>query len=113
MHGDVYLHNTLRVPAVGGASHDVVRLSDFGALCAYDRAEFPLMESLEVRSFGWLVDDLLTWIAPERSGDCALEEDIDPMQAMEVLTKLANACTHKELAKVPSFRNVLEMLDIR
>ena len=45
MHGDIYLHNTLRVPAAK-PTDDVVRLSDFGAACAYDRNEFPLIERL-------------------------------------------------------------------
>lgn len=61
-HGDVYLHNTLRVPGrAGGADAvpDAVRLSDLGAACAYDRAAHPAVEKLEVRAFGFLVDDLL------------------------------------------------------
>ena len=37
---------------------------------------------------------------------------VDPMQAMEVMRKLANACTQEELEKVPSFAGVLAALDI-
>ena len=111
MHGDIYLHNTLRV-AAAESKNDVVRLSDFGAACAYDRAQFPLMEKIEVRSFGWLVEDLLSWIAPERSGEGASEEVVDPMQAMDVLRNVANACSHEELERVPSFSAVLAALDM-
>eukprot|EP00469_Lotharella_globosa_P009657 CAMPEP_0167779452 /NCGR_PEP_ID=MMETSP0111_2-20121227/4810_1 /TAXON_ID=91324 /ORGANISM="Lotharella globosa, Strain CCCM811" /LENGTH=246 /DNA_ID=CAMNT_0007669855 /DNA_START=525 /DNA_END=1265 /DNA_ORIENTATION=+ len=51
-HGDVYLHNTLVDP------NGSVKLSDFGAGYAYPKKLKTQIEGLEVRSFGWLVDDL-------------------------------------------------------
>jgi hypothetical protein len=96
MHGDIYLHNTLRVPAPSTASAtsasgkrtrdaaaaasddgDVVRLSDLGAASAYDRAAHPGVEQLEVRAYGYLVADLLTWLEPRDTPEPALGKDDD------------------------------------
>ena len=68
MHGDVYLHNTLLVPpaaagaaAVAAAGGGGVLLADFGAASVYDRALQPQLEKIEVRSFGYLLKDLLAF----------------------------------------------------
>jgi len=74
-HGDVYLHNTL-VLAVkaaelaaqrGGVLAEVrdARLSDFGAAAVVDDPRFEL---LEVRSFGWLLQDLLDSLSGPAQG---------------------------------------------
>ena len=126
MHGDIYLHNTLRVAAAakdgskpngkrrrdGGAGADaageagedvgdVVRLSDLGAACAYDRASHPMLERLELRSFGWLVLDLLTWIAEGTDG--AGEQLLSRMR------RLANECTG-EMTNGLTFARAVEQL---
>lgn len=64
LHGDVYLHNTLVVlgnASGGGCDVRDVRLSDFGAAAVVDDPRF---EKLEVRSFGWLLQDLLESLQP-------------------------------------------------
>lgn len=55
MHGDLYAHNIM-VAAAGPAL-----LGDFGAATSYDRAapSARLLERIEVRAFGCLLDDLL------------------------------------------------------
>ena len=107
--GDVYLHNTLRVAgssrALGRpprAMDDIVRLSDFGAACAYDRMAHAGIEKIEVRSFGWLVFDLLSWIAP---GPWSKEST-----CLGLMRALATACTSEELSRVPSFSTALSQL---
>ena len=109
MHGDVYLHNTLRVAgssrALGRpprAMDDIVRLSDLGAACAYDRGAHAGLEKIEVRSFGWLVHDLLSWIAP---GPYVQES-----KCLGLMREVANACTSEELSRVPSFSSALAQL---
>ena len=100
VHGDMYLHNTLRVPAAkasssasgrggggrgskrsreaaDGAAGDVVRLSDLGAATAYDRSAHPGVERIELRAFGHLVNDLLQWLDGSEGDDAeAVTEQI-------------------------------------
>lgn len=58
LHGDVYLHNTLVVPDGPRDRSGLtdVRLSDFGAASAVND---PAFFKPEVRSFGWLLQDLI------------------------------------------------------
>jgi hypothetical protein len=121
MHGDVYLHNTLRVAAAAAAapttgkrrrgsqaeggdaagdSDDVVRLSDLGAACAYDRTRHPQLEALEVRSYGWLVLDLLSWLAQD--GDEGGARLIDTMRSV------AEACSS---SATPKFASAVKQLE--
>ena len=97
MHGDVYLHNTLR-------SGDAVRLSDLGAATVYDRSEHPWLERIEVRSFGFLVLDVLEgpWDDPE--GAHAV--------TAEALRALADECCGAEVDERPLFAAIVARLGL-
>ncbi|WP_199312136.1 leucine-rich repeat-containing protein kinase family protein [Phormidium tenue] len=93
LHGDLYPHNTL-VTVVGDAC-----LSDFGAASFYDRAgqAAPVLERLEVRAFGCLLEDLLDR-CPTFS---------DPVRR---LRQLQFACMQPEVLARPAFEDVLDEL---
>jgi serine/threonine protein kinase len=101
MHGDLYLHNTLRAPRDEGEA-DIVRLSDLGAACAYDRHAHAGLERLEVRSYGWLVEDLLSWRKPTTDADADLDA---------ALRRVAAMCLADAHADRPSFDEVARLLD--
>ncbi|WP_175721399.1 leucine-rich repeat-containing protein kinase family protein [Burkholderia anthina] len=88
MHGDLYAHNILH-DGEGGAL-----LGDFGAASVYDasdRAHAARLERLEVRAFGYLLDELLARCEPRaREGAHALEA-------------LAAACLNEDVDARPSF----------
>ena len=108
---DIYLHNTLRVAAAAapapttgkrpresqverdcaGDLGDVVRLSDLGAACAYDRVRNPQLEALEVRSYGWLVLDLLGWLAQD--------DEEGRSRLIDSMRSVAEACTSGATSK--------------
>jgi len=105
LHGDVYLHNTLRVD--GGSedgTHDDVRLSDLGAAAAYDRLAHPQLERIEVRSYGKLVEDLLSWCEVAEGAVKGIADG--GVAAMEAVVA---RCTREELAEVPTFEEVLAL----
>ena len=97
MHGDIYLHNTLVIhenassSAAGTAVRDV-RLSDFGACAAVD---LPELRRLEVRSFGWLLQDLL---------ECQTEpENEEDEKSFELMKALRARCAAEDPRQLPSF----------
>lgn len=96
MHGDVYLHNTLLVREGAGAAERAegarglfaVRLSDFGASTAYDRAaDGHMLERLEVRAYGALLEDL---VASARSAPARMDAAAD--STLAGLERLASSC---------------------
>lgn len=99
MHGDIYLHNTLVAlngPHDGAMVRDV-RLSDFGGAAVVDDAD---IRKLEVRSFGWLLQDLLESLAePQETADTVLS-----------LRSLREACGNLVSDKLPSFTEVVAVL---
>lgn len=103
-HGDVYLHNTLVV--INGPDKDCaselreVRLSDFGAAAAVDD---PAFEKIEVRSFGWLLQDLLESL-PEGAAD-----DSEGL-IVEALRQLRTLCGGEVTSELPDFATIVSLL---
>lgn len=93
MHGDLYAHNILHTEA-GGAL-----LGDFGGASFYDVAgpEAAALQRLEVRAFGFLLEELL-----ERTA-----------AAPEHLTRLQAACVDAESASRPLFAEIVQRLTRR
>jgi hypothetical protein len=96
MHSDLYAHNIL-VDNNGNAL-----LGDFGAACFYDTYDHELahlLQRLEVRAYGCLLDDLL--------GLCS-----DPADhpAMNELRLLRDACWAADVAARPDFKDIVDLL---
>ncbi|EOD13328.1 hypothetical protein EMIHUDRAFT_119876 [Emiliania huxleyi CCMP1516] len=84
-------------PSLGMA---VVKLSDLGAACAYDRHGHTAVEKLEVRSFGLLLLDLLSHLQVSHDGTFGGGE---AAAAAAALRHAAAACTAESLEARPSF----------
>eukprot|EP00931_Biecheleriopsis_adriatica_P059753 TRINITY_DN35813_c0_g1_i1.p1 TRINITY_DN35813_c0_g1~~TRINITY_DN35813_c0_g1_i1.p1 ORF type:complete len:465 (+),score=118.40 TRINITY_DN35813_c0_g1_i1:33-1427(+) len=101
MHGDIYLHNTLIVaegPQDAATVCDV-RLSDFGAAAAVDD---PALRRMEVRSFGWLLQDLLeSHVQPADEADIATVALLKDVRAL---------CGHEVPEKLPEFAEIVSKL---
>ena len=95
MHGDLYAHNTMINP-VGNAL-----LGDFGAATCYDKdSELAhLLERLDVRAFGCLLDDLLERVEEKHS------------DVYQELTILKEKCFDESVAKRPSFDFIYSQLE--
>uniref|UniRef100_A0A7S4QXK1 Protein kinase domain-containing protein n=1 Tax=Alexandrium monilatum TaxID=311494 RepID=A0A7S4QXK1_9DINO len=106
LHGDVYLHNTLVVPEgpreCSGLSD--ARLSDFGAAAAVDD---PALLALEVRSFGWMLQDLLELLAPPPSEAKAAEAAAD---VVSLLRHLRGRCARELPEELPTFADLAAAL---
>lgn len=95
MHGDLYAHNILHDGA-GGAL-----LGDFGAASVYDvndRVRAARLERLEVRAFGYLLDELLA------------RRELRGRQGSDALDALAAACLNEDIDARPSFGEVVAVL---
>lgn len=107
MHGDIYLHNTL-IQWEGSKECAAVldaRLSDLGAAAAVDDPGF---EKLEVRSYGWLLKDLLESLsAPPEAAD----DSIASKRSM--LHNLCDKCLDESIDAVPTFAEILKELEVR
>jgi hypothetical protein len=94
MHSDMYAHNIL-------TDNDGNALfSDFGASCFYDKndaAVAPWLERIEVRAFGYLLDDLIN-LRDENT------------TALQRLRKLRDECLATEIAARPSFKLINQAL---
>jgi serine/threonine protein kinase len=91
MHGDLYAHNILL------NSQDHPLLGDFGAASSYDlddQITSVALERLEVRAFGYLLEDLLN--------HCELSDDAVESLIFDLLDKLKQDC----LAPIPTDRPV-------
>jgi hypothetical protein len=85
LHGDLYAHNVL------WHEGKPVLLGDMGAASCYaELAGKEQLERLEVRAFGYLVEELLA---------CATEQDV-------VLTQLKTACLDEVVARRPCFAEI-------
>lgn len=90
LHGDLYAHNILYQP------HGQCLLSDFGAAAFYDRQDTALarqLERVEVRAFGYLLEELVALIT-----ESALHAD-----AVAELARLRDVCCLPEVDARPSF----------
>lgn len=97
-HGDFYAHNILFKRNVEGNNNDSIdiKLSDFGAAFFYDKsAEYaPLVEKVEVRAFGVLVEELKGLL---------IDQDIDKKSYN--LTEMIQSCQSIE---TPTFAQLLD-----
>lgn len=95
MHGDLYAHNILH--RGGGRA----LLGDFGAASLYDTADRRLgsaLQRLEVRAFGYLLEELIA---------CCTERTAPMASGLEAL---AAACLSEDAASRPSFEAVVSEL---
>ncbi|WP_066615903.1 leucine-rich repeat-containing protein kinase family protein [Rufibacter roseus] len=93
MHGDLYAHNTL----INDAGHSL--FGDFGAATIYrttTSAQAAALERIEVRAFGYFLDDLLTHLAPEE----------ELYAAVSALQQLRQDCLQTETLCRPDFATV-------
>jgi len=93
MHGDLYAHNILH----GSAGRAL--LGDFGAASFYapaDRQLADLLERVEVRAFGCLVEELIERTDPQTPGS----------DAMAALVNLKRACLNDTIASRPAFKDI-------
>lgn len=100
-HGDLYAHNIL----ANGVCRDErdVRPCDMGAATFYDQNSMPsnLLEKLEVRAFGCLLDDMLSMVSPEESGYPAAQ--IPHYNVFQQLSELRSMCMHEDVLRRPNF----------
>eukprot|EP00930_Biecheleria_cincta_P049585 TRINITY_DN34786_c0_g1_i1.p1 TRINITY_DN34786_c0_g1~~TRINITY_DN34786_c0_g1_i1.p1 ORF type:complete len:468 (+),score=83.15 TRINITY_DN34786_c0_g1_i1:49-1452(+) len=102
MHGDIYLHNTLVIldGAKDAANVKDARLSDFGAAAAIEN---PLLRKLEVRSYGWLLQDLL-----ETRTDPASELETS---TLTLLQEIRAQCGQAVPENLPIFAEIVSKLE--
>jgi len=103
-HGDIYLHNTLK------DSKGSIRLSDFGAAFVYPKELQPQMQGIEVRSFGWLLDDLVRFseVFPAKG-----EVTAETQCSHQSLRSLAKQCTQGgDPAVLPTFDDLAKSLTV-
>ncbi len=104
MHGDFYAHNILVDPT----AHAI--LGDFGAAC-FISAEHPvqarLLEQIEVRAFGCLLEELLQHTVMDARSQ---REDLQAIALRLVLQQLCDACLNQVPGKRPLFAEVLGQL---
>lgn len=110
MHGDLYAHNIM-VAAAGPAL-----LGDFGAATSYDRTApaARLLERIEVRAFGYLLDELLA----NRAGSdqtLAQSNDLEALRLCEDdvgrhWARLRDACLDDVIERRPDFAAIVAAL---
>jgi hypothetical protein len=97
MHGDLYAHNTL-IDEQGNTI-----LGDFGAASFYDLKSNHThkFEKLDVRAYGYLIEDLLL----------NLLDDNSTLEPKERLKKIKNDCLKTEIINRPSFSEIINELN--
>ncbi|MGM9476399.1 leucine-rich repeat-containing protein kinase family protein [Pedobacter sp. GSP4] len=96
MHGDLYAHNTL-IDDEGSTL-----FGDFGAASFYNQLDSQLgaaLQRIEVRAYGYLLDDLLTLHAQPIAGT-----------ALETISALRTACLLPDNQKRPGFKDLVAAL---
>ncbi|MBC3538863.1 leucine-rich repeat-containing protein kinase family protein [Rufibacter sediminis] len=97
LHGDLYAHNTL----VNETGHAL--FSDFGAATIYDKTKPELaaaLERMEVRAFGYLLEDLLDHLALEEVAH----------ETVSSLRGLQQACLQPQVLQRPDFAALVTQL---
>ena len=97
MHGDLYAHNIL-IDDEGSTL-----FGDFGAASFYNQLDAELvfaLERIEVRAYGYLLDDLLS-LHPEKSN----------IKSLESVAALRDACLVPDTLKRPGFQDLVYALD--
>lgn len=107
-HGDVYAHNTM-INKAGD-----VLFGDFGAatnLASLVDSQTALIERVEVRAFGNLLDDLLNL--------CVIDYDLEQVERFEnetqlfaLLSDLKERCLQEEVSQRPDFAEVVTALTV-
>ncbi len=94
LHGDLYTHNTLY------HKNGHAYFGDFGAASFYDKNEpnAPLIERIDVRSFGYFMEDVLNVTKSENS-----------VSILEI-KQLMHDCLLSDVALRPDFNTILEKL---
>ncbi len=113
MHGDLYAHNIL-IDAVG---HSI--LGDFGAASFYDVAiekaaiekSNNLLEKLEVRAFGCLLEDLLNHCLALKKAGNKTEDTAIKQGILTNLHQLKASCMNPYPTARPLFADVYQMLE--
>ncbi len=97
MHGDLYAHNTL----IDDQANTL--FGDFGAATPYDLREnnAKLLERIEVRAFGYMIDDLLNHLDVN-------DKDLD---SVTKLIELKNICLLEEVLLRPDFNHIARYLE--
>ncbi len=97
IHGDLYAHNIL----IDGNSNTI--FGDFGAATCYNILDknATYFERLDVRSFGYLIEDLLNHIIKDNSERNKIND----------LITLKDECLNKEILNRPNFEMILKKLD--
>jgi hypothetical protein len=91
MHGDVYAHNILINPS----GHSI--LGDFGDASVYDKgSDFGRREKIDIRGFGYFVDDLVS------IGD--------PSEDWQQLLEIRDMCLRAKPSERPTFDEVVQIL---
>lgn len=96
MHGDLYAHNTL----INNEANTL--FSDFGAATYYrqDSLQAPYLERLEVRAFGYLLEDLLL------NAETSQEYDVLNYSLVELKTH----CLQENVLQRPDFSGIIKQL---
>jgi len=98
LHGDLYAHNIL----VNSSGHSL--LGDFGAASFYQPGTTtiaPLLEGIEVRAFGYLIEDLLTH---------CLADPTTPNPVTTALEGLQQDCLQPRWVDRPRFSQIYQQL---
>ena len=96
MHGDLYAHNIL----LGKSGHAL--LGDFGAACfkPTDASQRLALEKIEVRAFGYLLEELLERCESEA-------RTVATCATLTHLTALRDACLHTDASLRPVFAEIV------
>jgi hypothetical protein len=105
MHGDLYAHNIL----LGQDGHAL--LGDFGAACfkPADVAQSLALEKIEVRAFGYLLEELL-----ERcEGEGTTRAPRATVATLTHLAALRDACLHTDASLRPVFTEIVASIPVK
>lgn len=109
-HGDLYAHNTMLEKGMNNGleqeadSKDSALFGDFGAasnLLLLPTIQREAMESIEVRAFGCLLDDMLTQTKQQNS-----RSENTHSELFNTLTSLSQACMQAQFHMRPSFTEI-------
>ncbi len=97
MHGDLYAHNIL----IDDKANTL--FGDFGAATPYDLSKHTskLLERIEVRAFGYLIDDLLNHLHSKDKNSKSITKLMD----------LKNICLLEEVLLRPDFNHIVRYLE--
>lgn len=98
MHGDLYAHNIL----INQTAKPL--FGDFGAAFFYDKTDkerATRLERLEVRAFGYLLEDLSNHLNIQ---------DLD-QPSVAIINNLKNACLHPNILQRPGFSTICEEIE--